>query len=173
MPLTFEPQSGAVVDQAADLSICAPRMLPASPPEPSDHTEYQFALYRDEDRHGFGLFGWESERESGGGHQRLVVLDLGRDWVIDAALKLKRRLDNTDDDLRFLRDFSKGLLAARALRREPDEDITCQAVTDAQLLAERGIEVPDTLLTRDRHQVLLAEILTTDGANILAERDAG
>lgn len=171
MPLIFEPRPGAVVDQTADLSIYPPRMLPASPPEPPGHTEYQFALYRGEDRHGFGMFGTEIVREIENRRRRLVILDLRRDWVIDSTLKLKRRLDITDNDLRFLQDLSKGLLAARALQCEPGEDIACRAMTDAELLAERWIEVPGALLTAYPGLVELAEFYSTTGAQIRAEQD--
>ncbi|WP_312369110.1 hypothetical protein [Stenotrophomonas sp.] len=143
MPLNFEPHLDSAVDNSNGLWIPQPQMVPASPPEDPSHNEYRYAIYRGEERiAGIGCFGADLQVRSAGQRERVFTLDLGRDWVLDAVLELKRTLNSDESDFEFLRGLAKGLVSVFENRSRVAYDLRYMAITRTALLMERGIAVP-------------------------------
>lgn len=158
MSLDFVPMRGSAVDLQRGLVIYPPRMLPASPPEDPALTEYQYAFYRGDDRiYGLGLFGSDLVVENEAQRELVFTLDLRRDGVLDAVLEFKRILGNDDEEFAFLKGLARGLVAVFERRADNDEPVRYVAVTDAAMLASRGIQVPDSAWTPSATEIVLAE----------------
>ena len=157
MPLHFVPQRGAAVDRETGLTIYAPRMLPASFPENPEHTEYQYNLHRNGDRfYGLGLCGTNKAHNHEGKRELLYTLDLGRDWIFDSVFGLKRELANDEDDFTFLRNIAQGLIAVFYF---DNNDYGCHycAYSDATVLTNYGICIPDNVEQKSKGEIVLAE----------------
>lgn len=160
MPLDFEPRTGSAIDLESGIVIYAPRMLPASPPEDPGRAEYQYAFYRGDDRiYGLGLFGSDMTVDKAGRRERVFTLDLARGQVLEMVFEFKRILENEDDDFVFLAGLARGLVAVFGNRPDDDADMRYVAVTDAALLAERGIRIPESVLQSVGDGIVLAETL--------------
>ena len=158
MPLDFKPQLGSVVDPGTGLTLYRPRLLPASPPADPDGTEYQYAIFLDgEHFYGIGLYGSDAVVDKDGRRERVFLLDLGPDWVLDAVFRLKHMVEDDDDDFDFLRGLARGLVGVFESRTDNDDDTRYLAVTGAAALAARGIAVPAGALCLPGGEVLLAE----------------
>lgn len=158
MSLDFKSQLGSAVDSSTGLVIYTPRMLPASPPESPDHTEYQYPLYLGGKRvYGLGLNGSDAVMEKVGRREWISKLDLGRDWVLDAVFEFKRMLGSGDGDFLFLQGLARGLVGVFEKDTNRGYDFRYLALTDAALLAQRGIAVPDDVARLPNGEVVLAE----------------
>ena len=158
MPLNFKAQLGEAVDLDTGLSILSPRMLPASPPANPNDTEYQYTFYRDgESYDGLGLFGTDVVIEKDGRREGVSTLNLDREWLLDSVFRLKRDLGDDGDDFAFLQGLAYGLIAVFENHSDSD-DGRYVVVTDAALLAARGINVPNGVTRLNSGQIVLAEI---------------
>lgn len=158
MPLAFEHQPGSAVDRESGVTITAPRVLPASPPEDPSHTEYQYLFYLNGQRiDGLGLFGTEQMIETQQGTERLFTLDLGRDWVLKSILGFKHKLNNTDSDFVFLSSLSQGLVLANMDHSSTRYAVRYAAITTEEALARAGIATNYFLPTSTGIGVVLAE----------------
>ncbi|MGV8960049.1 MAG: hypothetical protein ACOH1V_06645 [Stenotrophomonas sp.] len=158
MPLAFERQPGSAVDRQRGVTITAPRVLPASPPEDPSHTEYQYLFYLNGQRiDGLGLFGTEQMIETQNGPERVFTLDLGRDWVLKSILDFKQTLNNTDDDLAFLQGLSQGLVLANMDHSSTRYAVRYLAVTTNEALAHNGIATKELFASHGQVSVVLAD----------------
>jgi hypothetical protein len=120
------------------LTIYPPRLLPASPPVDPDGTEYQYAIFLDGKRfYGIGLNGSDAVVDKDGRRERVFLLDLGPDWVLDTVLRLKHMLEDDADDFDFLRGLARGLVGVFESRTDNDDDTRYLAVANAAALAAR------------------------------------
>jgi hypothetical protein len=157
MSLNFKSQLGGAIDSGTGLTIRPPRMLPASPPRYPDEVEYQYTFYRGgEPYDGLGLFGTDVVVEKNGHRECVSTLDLGSDQLLNSVFRLKRDLGD-DDDFAFLQGLAYGLIAVFENHSDSD-DGRYVVVTNAALLAARGITVPDSAARLDSGQIVLAEI---------------
>jgi len=159
MPLNFKAQIGGAIDLDTGLTICEPRTLPASLPTNPDRVEYQYTLYRGDERYYIGLFGVDTVVEKDGHKEWIFALDFGRDWVLDSVFSIKRDLGNDDDDFVFLQGLARGLVAMFE-KDHSEDDVRYVVLTDTALLAARGITVPNGVTRLGSGEIVLAEILT-------------
>lgn len=157
MPLAFERQPGSAVDRQSGVTITAPRMLPASPPEDPSHTEYQYLFYLNGHRvDGLGLFGSDEMVETPNGRERVFTLDLGRDWVLKSILGFKQTLSNTDSYLTFIRSQAQGLVLANMDDRNTRHAVRYIAVTTGEALARTNVSTTDPIISSDGTTIVLA-----------------
>lgn len=158
MSLDFQPRQGSAVDPGTGLTLYPPRLLPASPPESPDDTEFQYAIFRDGKRfYGLGLVGSDAMVDKDGRREHLFLLDLSPVWVLDTVLELKRMLEDGSDDYAFLRGLARGLVAVFESRTDNDDDTRYLALIDPIALAERDIAVPADAARLPGGELLLAE----------------
>jgi hypothetical protein len=166
MPLNFEPRLGSAVDTATGLTIYAPRILPASPPEDPEHTEYQYSFYLHGKRiDGLGFFGTKLIKKKLGHLERIFELDLGRDWVLDSVFEFKKTLDDEGDNFVFLQSLARGLVGVFEKDSDADDDFRYLAMTNANLLERRGIVVPNYIVRLAGNEIILAEIFVAANSN--------
>ena len=159
MPLDFKPQPGSAVDPGTGLTIHAPRMSPAPPPADAGHTEYQYNFRFDGQWfYGIGLNGSDEVVERAGRREWMFRLDLGRDWVLDTVFELKRMLGNSDEDFVFLQGMAQGLVRVFEKDTNHDYDFRYLALTDAGLLAQRGIMVLGEVARLPTGEIVLADV---------------
>lgn len=159
MSLNFEPKERCAFDRGSRVLITPPRILPASPPEDSSHTEYQYMFHRDDERiGGLGLFGTDVVAEIEGRRERVTTLDLGRDWVLQSVLGFKQTLADTGDEFLFICGLARGLAIADMGDRDSEYDLRCVAVTKSDVLGRMGIAIPDGVVQGPEGEVVLAEV---------------
>lgn len=130
MPLNFEPRPGSAVDIINNITIPQPRILPASFPEDPSHTEYQYAIYKNDTRiDGLGLFGSDWLLEKDRRREGVFSLDLGREWVLDSIFRFKEKINDKCDDFDFLKSLACGLLLPYQNRDDNDDDVRYLALT--------------------------------------------
>jgi hypothetical protein len=157
MPLQFERQPGSAVDRRTGVTITAPRILPASPPEDPSHTEYQYLFYLNGQRvDGLGLFGSDEMVETPNGPERVFTLDLGRDWVLKSILGFKQTLSNTDSDLAFIRSLAQGLVLANMDDSNTQHAVRYVALTTGEALARTNVSTIDPIIASDGSTIVLA-----------------
>ena len=158
MSLNFEAQLGGAIDPSTGLTIRPPRILPASPPRNPDDIEYQYILYRGDDRYYIGLFGDDTMADMNGNRERVLTFDFGRDQVLNSVFRLKRNLSNSDGDFVFLQNLASGLLAVSQSDTNHNYGIRYIALTKLPTLAKQGVRCPDTAKQLSTGEVVLAEI---------------
>lgn len=159
MSLDFKPQPGSAIDSNSGLAISYPRMLPAEPPSAPNDTEYQYSIYLNDKRFsGVGLEGSNAVVEEAGRRVWTSKLDLGRASSLDSVFKLKRMLSNGDENFTFLRGLAQGLVRVFEQDTNRDYDFRYLALTDATLLAQRGIAVPEDIARLPTGEIILADV---------------
>ena len=158
MPLEFERQPGSAVDRRTGVTITAPRILPASPPEDPSHTEYQYLFYLNGQRvDGLGLFGSDEIVETQNGRERVFTLDLGRDWVLKSILGFKQTLNNQDSHFAFLCSVAQGLVLANMDHSSARYGVRYVAITTAEALARNDISTVGLAPAHHGGVIILAE----------------
>jgi hypothetical protein len=166
MPLNFKPQSRSAIDMDTGIVIHTPRMLPASPPENPDHTEYQYMFWRNSEIIGaLAVFVSSMMVEKPGHKEQVFMLDLGRNLALDSMLRFKNALNNDDDEFTFLQGLAHGLVAVFENRYWVAYDLRYVAVTKLALLAEHGVAVPagvelvpTGMMPLAQNEIVLAEV---------------
>ncbi|HDS1037552.1 TPA: hypothetical protein QDZ42_000836 [Stenotrophomonas maltophilia] len=159
MPLLFERQPGSAVDHESGITIPAPRIVPASPPEDPGHSEYQYLFYVDGERvDGLGVLGSERTVQAATGAERIFNLDLGRDWVLRSIFDFKRLLKDTGDQFSFLRSLAQGLVLANMDDSSSRCAVRYVATANAEALKEFGIEIADPLQLTSDGSIVLASV---------------
>lgn len=176
MPLHFESNVGSAIDRNSGLTIYPPRIVPASPPEDPNHDEYQYGLYRNGERiDGLAVFVTDESIERAGDRERIFTLDLGRDWVLDSILSLKKSLHSDDDDFDFLQGLAKGLLLVYQTRPKLTYKVRYIAITSKSMLDKHGIAPSRTNtsidLSKFDDQILLSELFISARAETNTHHD--
>lgn len=159
MSLNFQPKPSSSFDANHQLSIPHPRIVPAVLADGREGTEYQFAFIRNgEALGGLGLVGPDEVVQKDGRREWVFTLDLGPERLIRSVLDLKRVLNDTDDDLSFVRGLAWGLVAAFAGRTDNRTDVKYRVVTTRDGLTRAGVSVPDNVGESSTSGICLAEV---------------
>jgi hypothetical protein len=103
--------------------------------------------------------------EKAGYREWVFILDLGRDQVLNSIFdRVKKSLENEDDDFTFLQGLARGLVMAYQGRTDNDDNVRYVAITKLALLTARGIIIPTESKFISTSTVPLAE-----GEVVLAE----
>lgn len=165
MPLNFVSRSGSAVDVDNKIMIPPPRILPADIPASRNDTEYQYSIYSNGNRvDGLGFLGSDHIQDGPNGEEWVFLLDLTHEGVINSMLgRIKKSLNNTDDDFTFLQGLAEGLVIANENLSNSKKYKRYLAVTDRKLLDDFGIFAPE-IMSRNEHagnlgntQIILAE----------------
>lgn len=154
MPLDFQFKTGAAIDEESELTIYPPRLVPASPLADPALTEYQYNLYQGDDRYGFSVFGKIDQNPDADS----VTLDLSQGLALEAILRLKLDIGNSDPDFVFLTGMARGLLVALEADAPDDRRMICQAWISLDALAKRHVSVVADHASVSGEGVLLASV---------------
>jgi hypothetical protein len=155
--LNFEPQLGRAVDQGTGLNIVSPRMFSSPTPDMPDHVEYEYSY--DCHRHlfyGVGLLGLMTNSNEFG--RRRCTHKLGLGGGLEFIFRLKRMLNNADEDFAFLQAIAQGLVRVFEKDINRAGEFLYQALVCADSLAERGISHPSNVTRLPTGEILLAEV---------------
>ena len=162
MTLNFLPQNGSSVDVNSGLTICAPRMLPATPPEDPKKTEYQYNFRRNgEWFYGLGIHGTYEVLNSNKKIERLYTLDLGGGRILDSLFQLKEELGNNDDNFVFLQDLARGLINVFKLGVNEDNR-RYRVIADPAILSAYGVSLAENNLLSSGELVLAEELVSAN-----------
>lgn len=159
MPLNFQPASHSAIDPVRDISIPRPRILPTTLRDGTPGTEYQYAIYRGDQRiGGLGFEGSDEIVQKPGCQEWVFTFDLCREQTIRSMLTLKAELDAGAGDFQFLQDIAQGLVMAYAGRTDNEEGLRYRAVTSVEALQTTAVAVPEDLSAfAEQRAVVLAE----------------
>lgn len=162
MTLHFLPQNGWAVDVDSGLTICAPRMLPATPPEDPKKFEYQYNFRRDgEWFYGLGIYGTYEVLNSNQQIERLYTLDLGGGRILDSLFQLKKELGNNDDNFVFLQNIARGLI--NVFKLDVNEDNRrYRVIADPAILSAYGVSLRENDLLYSDELVLAEELVSAN-----------
>lgn len=155
--IAFEPVSRYPADRKDCVTVCGPRMFPASPPLPPDHIEYEYTLYHGSEQYGLGLVGTDRLIEADGRPTYQSTLDFDRDWVLDRIFRLKQEWGDDTADFAFLCRLADGMLGVVTEPGNAREGMRCLALTRASMLEERGIAIPQQAVRLETGEIVLAE----------------
>lgn len=129
--MTFEVAPGGAEDRAHHLRLFRPRVEPTTD---AHVDEYQFPVYRGDDRYAISVPGDASMVEG----EQTITLHLGSPSVLDGILEMKRYFDIQEEDGAFLLELAQGLVKVFVSRTDNGEALTYRVVVDAAVWRERG-----------------------------------
>lgn len=154
-PLHFQPQLGSAVDEENRIAIYRPRLVPAEPPY---DIEYQYLIFKDDKRfEGIALFVTDSWARGRNSSEQIFVIDLATAQAIDSALDVKSSLGLVGDDLTFLRELSRGLVAVFQSRTDNANVVRYIVVTSVRALVARGLNDTSQLEVLEDGRAILAQ----------------
>lgn len=156
-PLRFQPQLGSAVDEENRIAIYRPRLVPAEAPY---DIEYQYLIFKDDKRfEGMSLFATDSWARVRNSSEQIFVIDLATAEAIDSALDVKSSLGLVEDDLTFLRELSRGLVAVFQSRTDNANVVRYIVVTSVRALVARGVRDTSHLEVLEDGRAILAQAL--------------
>jgi len=156
-PLHFQPQLGSAVDEENRIAIYRPRLVPAEPPY---DIEYQYLIFKDDKRfEGIALFVTDSWAKGRNSPEQIFVIDLATAQAIESALDVKSSLGLVEDDLTFLRELSRGLVAVFQSRTDNANVVRYIVVTSVKALIARGVNDTSHLEVLEDGRAILAQIV--------------
>ena len=154
MPLRFEAAPGSAIDPEHGIKILCSRQEPGRTP---DEIEYQYAIYKDGKRHGFGCLGISTSVVERDRTIRLFTLDLGPDAYVRLMLSLRLTLQIKDGELDFVLALTDGLLKVHLDRSDNEENVRYIALGMRDSLLSAGVPVPSDFPALPNGQLILAE----------------
>jgi hypothetical protein len=158
MSLNFSAQERIVVDSNKGIKIYPPRVQPAPTPLDDEQIEFEYSIYEGDSSYSLNIFGHEKVIERDGRTLRVCVLNIGRDWMLKDALKLKFRWDIASDEFSFLCALARGLVGVLALRMNMVDDALYSVVIDADVLIKNNVAIPKNTIRNDFGYYTLAEV---------------
>jgi hypothetical protein len=153
MELNFVSMRGDAVDEAREIRIVSPRILPGNS---DNETEYQYSIYISHQRDGIGFFGSEYPGDDSTG--RLHVLRLHPAQIVESVLRIKAKIAPHADGLKFLKDFSYGLICGNKTDKYLKEHVTFIVIVHPDSLRAKEIDFNSSRERFFGHELILAEI---------------
>lgn len=158
MPFHFQVQPYSSFDPTSQVTIPRPRIAPTVLANGQQGTEYQFALYRGDDRvGGLGFEGWDELSDIEGRRIRTFFFDLRSSSAIKSMLDYKVALGSSDDDFVYVEGLAQGLVLSCAGRIDNGEALHYAAISTLSGLVDAGVAVPDRAVQPDGIAVLAYE----------------
>jgi hypothetical protein len=139
MPLHFEASQGCAIDRINGLQLFHTRMEPRNPGE----AEYQFAIYRGDKWYAFSCYGVCRLMIINWKPTRINSMNLGRDWLLDAILRIKKALGVDGTDLEFVHGLAVGITKTFESRSDNVYEVDYTVVATRDSLTEKGMDPGD------------------------------
>lgn len=160
MATNFRPRQRSAVDEVSGVAILLPRMMPATRPDGSDATEFEYTLVKNGERVGaMGFFGTEETTARNGRPEWSCILDLSHGSVLESMLDVQRTLGHEGDPFFYLCDLAQGLIDVILVGDSSTEDLRYEAFTQVDALAKLGVAIPGDRTPLPDGRVVLAETL--------------
>ncbi|MGE8273350.1 hypothetical protein [Stenotrophomonas sp.] len=159
MPIEFRPDSNSAFDAPSGVRISYPRVLPATLPDGSEITEYQYTFRRDGERiASLGIFGTETLAIDENGRERIYTLDLSTSEVLKSIIDFKEEIGNSDEASAFIRAFAQGLVNVFSNQPSIFESIRYIAVARIDSFLQLGIAMPADRIQLQNEEVVLGSL---------------
>lgn len=160
MPTEFRPDSNSAFDAPSGVRISYPRVLPATLPDGSEVTEYQYTFRRDGERiASLGILGTEALAVDENRRERICTLDLSTGRTLKSIIAFKEEIANSDEVSAFICAVAQGLV--NVFSNEPSifERIRYIAVARTDSLLQLGIAMPADSIRPTDEEVILGSLI--------------
>ena len=137
MPMTFIPHESSAFDEGSAVSILRPRIAPE---DNEKRIEYQYTFLKGDERiGGIGLGGSQSIITKNGNRTWEFRIEITHKSEIEMLLNFKKKINNKDDEIDFIKSMANGLIAAFESRQDADMSYRYLVLTTPWALAQNNI----------------------------------